>query len=262
MVKVGWRILLALVAAAPVPAVAQDEPSQTPENAQRFFALVARDYQLIAERAGDGEAIKARVVATDYSDVCSTRLTFGDTSVRRGFFGFSFVPDTQRIAGTRVSGARLSSITPGLAAAKGGLAAGDLIVSLKGEPVTEKSDLAQMISRIPAGQMVDIGIYRAERPMTLRIAPGTRPDEPDYSPTWVRLVRTADETPVAAGPATIDWGRTAVSEGDAGSFAMLTAGKVFMRLRLDPPNTGMEKRLLYALRFLRESCDETAGTGF
>ena len=261
--KFARRIALAAMVAMPATLVAQSESSQSPESAQRFISLVARDHQLIAERAGDGVAMRARVVATESADVCSTRLIFGATSVRRGYFGFSFDPSPRRIDGAQTYyGIRITAINANSAAAKIGLAAGDLIVSLKGQPITAKSNIANMIARIPAGQVVDIELFRGGRLMKLQGAPGTRPDEVTNGPMWVGLVSTANETPIAAEPATIDWGRTSVSQGSSGSFVLLTSGTASTSLRLEPSNPGMETRLMYALRFLRESCDETAETGF
>ena len=66
--------------------------------------------------------------------------------------------------------AKIGDVVPGGPAAKAGLKAGDLAVSLEGKPLGSWDDLADAISR-RAGQPTELGIKRGEQALTLSVTP-------------------------------------------------------------------------------------------
>jgi regulator of sigma E protease len=66
--------------------------------------------------------------------------------------------------------AKIGDVVPGGPAAKAGLKAGDLIVSLEGKPLGSWDDLADAISKRP-GQPTELGIERREQTLTLSVTP-------------------------------------------------------------------------------------------
>jgi regulator of sigma E protease len=66
--------------------------------------------------------------------------------------------------------AKVGEVVSGGPAAKAGLKAGDLVVSLQGQPVASWDDLADAISK-RAGQPTELGIKRGEQALTLSVTP-------------------------------------------------------------------------------------------
>jgi regulator of sigma E protease len=66
--------------------------------------------------------------------------------------------------------AKIGDVVPGGPAAKAGLKAGDLVVSLDGKPVGSWDDFADAISK-RAGQATELGIKREEQALTLSVTP-------------------------------------------------------------------------------------------
>ncbi len=65
---------------------------------------------------------------------------------------FGFPPDTK--------GALVQNVVPRGPAAKGGVQAGDLVVSLNGKPVESSGQLTRSVALVPPGEQVNLGIVR------------------------------------------------------------------------------------------------------
>ncbi|MEO8277249.1 MAG: PDZ domain-containing protein [Thermoanaerobaculia bacterium] len=105
---------------------------------------------------GIGFAIPARVAA----DVL--RHALADGAVRRGFLGFSALPVAKL---GRESGALVSSVLAGSPAAKAGLEAGDILLSLNGEKVEARffeqvPELYRRVADLPVGAVARLSIER------------------------------------------------------------------------------------------------------
>ncbi|MGC8668771.1 MAG: PDZ domain-containing protein [Chthonomonadales bacterium] len=85
--------------------------------------------------------------------------------VRRGWLGLSFLP-VRKLGYSR--GALVSSVVPGSAGSRAGLAPGDIVTSIAGHPVSVRffeqvPDLYQMIADLPVGKRVRIDYLRNGR---------------------------------------------------------------------------------------------------
>jgi S1-C subfamily serine protease len=84
--------------------------------------------------------------------------------IEYGFLGVMVNPDEK---GTG-SGVMIQDASPGLPAARAGLLARDVVVSINGNPVREQDDLFLNISAAQAGTEVDIEVERAGRKQTFK----------------------------------------------------------------------------------------------
>jgi predicted metalloprotease with PDZ domain len=94
----------------------------------------------------------------------------------RGYFK---VPEDRGLLVVRVE--------PDRPAARAGLRVGDVIVSADGEAVREPFDLIRMIAAAPAGEAIDLGVFREAKESTLRVEPEGEPSlwaEPERLGTW------------------------------------------------------------------------------
>jgi serine protease Do len=67
------------------------------------------------------------------------------------------------------AGAIVSSVTPGSAAAKGGIEPGDVIVEFNGRPVTKYDDLVKNVTATKPGTQVPVRVIRDKQPRTLNV---------------------------------------------------------------------------------------------
>jgi len=99
-------------------------------------------------------------------------------SVKRGFLGVGVFP--VRLPGpiaqqlSQGSGALVISVQPGSAAEKGGLFLGDVLVTLDGKPVTQPSELIELLDEDRVGKPLAATILRAGAVQTLNLTVGTR----------------------------------------------------------------------------------------
>jgi S1-C subfamily serine protease len=84
--------------------------------------------------------------------------------VRRGQLGVTIQPVTSELARglglDGLSGALVSSVTEGSAAAKAGVERGDVIVSLDGRPVADGNELRNLVAGTAPGSRVTLGVLR------------------------------------------------------------------------------------------------------
>jgi serine protease Do len=101
--------------------------------------------------------------------------------VTRGWIGVQIQPVTDEIADSlnlkRARGALVAEPQPGSPAQMAGIKAGDVIVSVNGEAVTDARNLARRIGAIPPGTSVKLGIIRDGREDTLTLTLGELPRE-------------------------------------------------------------------------------------
>jgi serine protease Do len=102
-------------------------------------------------------------------------------AVTRGWIGVQIQPVTSEIADSlnlkRARGALVAEPQAGSPAQKAGIKAGDVIVSVNGEPVTDARNLARRIGAIPPGTSVKLGVIRDGREDTLTLTLGELPRE-------------------------------------------------------------------------------------
>jgi serine protease Do len=102
-------------------------------------------------------------------------------AVTRGWIGVQIQPVTTEIADSlglkRARGALVAEPQGGSPAQKAGIKAGDVIVSVNGEAVTDARNLARRIGAIPPGTSIKLGIIRDGREDTLTLTLGELPRE-------------------------------------------------------------------------------------
>ncbi len=99
--------------------------------------------------------------------------------VTRGWVGVQTQPVTPTIAEaiglSSPVGAMVAQVQPGSPAAKGGLEAGDVIVSVNGEEVKDPRELAKKIATIAPGASAKLGIFRNVETKTITVTVGEYP---------------------------------------------------------------------------------------
>lgn len=93
------------------------------------------------------------------------------------------------------AGARISSIVPGSAAEEAGLLAGDLIVSVDGNPIGDGEALAAAIARADIGDELQLAVRRGDEELTLTATLGERPDVIQVEPGMQGLEDLLDQMP-------------------------------------------------------------------
>jgi serine protease Do len=186
---------------------------------------------------GMGFAIPSSIA----SDVLDQALEKG--RVDRGWLGFSVLP-VQKIG--RTDGALVSNVLEGETAEKAGLRAGDVLVSLDGEPVTvrffeEVPDLYRRIAALAIGSEVALGIDRNGRRESLAATVAEMPPFRGREEEIRELGITAEEItrPMAISrqlPSTDGLLITGVRPGGAADDAKprLSEGDVLLSLDGDP----------------------------
>ena len=101
----------------------------------------------------------------------ATRPSTGDPNLRAGGASLGVMPDygLEGIEGVRISGA-----TPGSAAAKAGLKAGDTLTHFDGKALKNLYDYMDALNAATPGKTIKIQILRDGKPMTLEATPTAR----------------------------------------------------------------------------------------
>ncbi|MFA6266862.1 MAG: Do family serine endopeptidase [Pseudolabrys sp.] len=126
---------------------------------------------------GVGFAIPANMVRVVVASAKS-----GGGAVRRPWLGAALQAVTPDIADSmnlkRPAGALVSNVLPAGPAAKAGLKAGDLIVSIDGQAVDDSNAFDYRFATKPLGGTAKLGIVRAGREMAATVALETAPEYP------------------------------------------------------------------------------------
>ncbi|MEL6289267.1 MAG: PDZ domain-containing protein, partial [Pseudomonadota bacterium] len=116
---------------------------------------------------GIGFAVPAAIA----SNVVDQLQQFGET--RRGWLGVRIQTVNEEIAESlglsRARGALIADVTRGGPAAKGGLKAGDVILSFDGRDVENMRGLPRIVARTPVGKEVDVQVLRDGKEQTLQL---------------------------------------------------------------------------------------------
>ncbi len=99
-----------------------------------------------------------------------------DGRIRRAHLGIytdtiGFSKDIAGQAKMNQEGLMIVEVEPASPARKAGLLLGDILVSFNKRPITNHQDLYRLLTKDAIGQSVEIGILRAEKLVTLTIAP-------------------------------------------------------------------------------------------
>ncbi|MBI5545508.1 MAG: Do family serine endopeptidase [Deltaproteobacteria bacterium] len=138
--------------------------------------VVGINTAIVASGQGIGFAVPINLVKTLLPQLERTG------KVVRGFLGVTvqdLTPDLARAMGLeQTSGALLSAVEPNGPAAKAGLASGDVVVALEGEPVKAAAELSRRVAALPPGQKVTVRYLRKGKASEAQATLGERPSRP------------------------------------------------------------------------------------
>ncbi len=132
---------------------------------------------------GIGLAIASNLVRTIMKDLQTTG------TVKRGYLGITIRDLDPEIANRlgipNVPGVIVTRAIEGGPAEKGGLRAGDVIVSIGGQPVKDGRELQMVVARLPLGRPAEVLIYREKKAMKVNIVIEEQPEDLSAAPPAV-----------------------------------------------------------------------------
>jgi Do/DeqQ family serine protease len=135
----------------------------------------------IFSRSGGSQGIGFAIPANMVKVVVASART-GGSAVKRPWLGARLQAVTPEIAESlnikRPTGALVTSITPGSAAARAGLRVSDLIVSIDGQAVEDPNAFDYRFATKSLGGNAKLGVMRSGREQTITVALETAPEVP------------------------------------------------------------------------------------
>jgi Do/DeqQ family serine protease len=135
----------------------------------------------IFSRSGGSQGIGFAIPANMVQVVVASAKT-GGSEVKRPWLGAKLQAITPEIADSmglkRPAGALIANVAPDSPAAAAGLKAGDVIVSVDGQPVDDPNAFDYRFATKPLGGAARLGAWRAGREVTVNVALRTAPETP------------------------------------------------------------------------------------
>ncbi|CAN5802896.1 trypsin-like peptidase domain-containing protein [soil metagenome] len=132
--------------------------------------VVGINTAIIGGAQGIGFAVP---VSGTFRRVVFTLVTEG--RVRRAYLGV--VVESRQARGEFECGAGVRNVAPNGPAERAGVKPGDVIVSLKGEPVHSNDDLLNLLDASSIGQNATLRVQRGNRELSLTVRPREQPQE-------------------------------------------------------------------------------------
>jgi serine protease Do len=157
--------------------------------------------------SGGNVGIGFAIPSSNVKTVISSLKAYG--RVERGWLGVQIQAVTDEIAaalgrGDR-QGALVAEVVDDSPAAKGGLRAGDLILSVDRTPVTELKDLPRMVAEMQPGTKVEVAVARNGTDLALSLVLGEMPsDEPVIASAPTEAVEGEPRLGIYLAPLTPD----------------------------------------------------------
>jgi serine protease Do len=109
----------------------------------------------------------------------------GGQTIERGYLGVQIQPVNEDLADSlgiaRNRGEFIQSVQPGMAAANGGLLAGDVVLKVDGKEVSPDQTLSFIVANTAPGKRIPIELIRDGKRMTLTVAVGKRPSDEELA---------------------------------------------------------------------------------
>jgi len=141
----------------------------------RVIGVNTAIYSPTGGSVGIGFAIPADVAKT-----ITERLMRGET-IQRGYMGVEIAdlePYREALGlPANTQGALVAGVTPGSPAQRGGLQAGDIVLSIDGEPVAGSTELTRRVGAARVGQSLRLEVLRANGRVTATVRTTRRPSE-------------------------------------------------------------------------------------
>jgi serine protease Do len=134
----------------------------------------------IKSKSGGFQGVGLAIASNMVKNVMEQLLTNG--AVHRGYLGVQIKEvDSPEVAARlgldRPHGVLVTHIYAESPAAKGGLRAGDVIVSVNGKALADSVHLQRVVAGLPLGKPVDVAVVRDGKPTTLRVTVEEQPDD-------------------------------------------------------------------------------------
>jgi len=129
-----------------------------------------------------------------------TKSLIKDGKVSRGWLGVAIQDLTDDMAEAQgikdAKGAIIADVTNGSPAEKGGLARGDIILSVNGDKVTDATSTTRLVGKLIANTQNKFEIIRGGKKQTLNVTVGERPSNPNaiVEPALSSSATTAPDT--------------------------------------------------------------------
>jgi Do/DeqQ family serine protease len=135
----------------------------------------------IFSRSGGSQGVGFAIPANMVRVVVASAKT-GGSAVKRPWLGAKLQPLTAEIADSmglkRPAGALIASVAPDSPAARAGLKAGDVIVSVEGQAVDDPNAFDYRFATKPLGGSAPIGVLRGGQEIAVNVALQTAPETP------------------------------------------------------------------------------------
>lgn len=169
-----------VIGAGPYDDFIQTDASINPGNSGGpLFDMKGRVVGINTAIVASGQGIGFAIPINLAKDLIPQLITKG--KVTRGWLGVGIQEMTPELAKSfgldEPTGALVANVYPGSPADKGGLKAGDVIVSYEGEKVEESHSLPTEVARTAIGKIVTIGVLRDGKKVDLKVTIQTREDE-------------------------------------------------------------------------------------
>ena len=119
-------------------------------------------------------------IPADVAESVTKQLMAGH-KIQRGFIGATIEDLNDELASSwglaGKKGAVVASLVPGGPAARAGLAVGDVVVAVNGQPVTNGNELTREVAKVNAGGRIQLDIYRDGKQRMVDVTAGLRPSE-------------------------------------------------------------------------------------
>ncbi|WP_273759608.1 Do family serine endopeptidase [Bartonella sp. ML70XJBT.G] len=130
--------------------------------------------------SGGNVGIAFAIPATTAKQVVQQLIEKG--SVQRGWLGVQIQPVTKEISDSiglkEAKGALVTDPLKG-PAAKAGIKAGDVILSVNGEKINDSRDLAKRIANIKPGETITLGVWRSGKEDNIKVKLASMPEDED-----------------------------------------------------------------------------------
>lgn len=135
--------------------------------------------RMIFSQSGGNVGIGFAIPANRVREIVEQLRAHG--RIRRGFVGVRIVDLTPELARQVKSpvetGVLVAAVMKNGPAARAGLKAGDVIVSVGGKPVREPDEVIRIVTATGAGSTLPFGIYREGKTLTVQLQVGERPNQ-------------------------------------------------------------------------------------
>jgi serine protease Do len=191
---------------------------------------------------GIGFAIPSEIA----TNVIEQLLQYGET--RRGWLGVRIQEVSEDIADSlgmdRPKGAMIAGVTPDGPAEKGGIRAGDVVVTFDGRDIPTMRELPRYVAESPIGKKVKVTVLREGAPVELEVELGQLEEtEARATPAAVTPEATRPETPPAERMSLLGMTLSPLGEAERAAFKIDNTVTGVLVAEVEDGSRAAEKRV-------------------